>query len=181
VVPRGLLAIGKIVKAFGVRGELIVTPLTDQPARFRKISAVFVGPDDEFVERYDVDRTAVEHRGVRLSLKGIDDRTAAERVVGNYLFVEPEQRIKLPKGRYFVHDLIGLSVVDEQGGTIGTVKDVLKFPAQDVYLVDRSGRQVMIPAVKEFIRSIDIRSRTMTVRLIDGMIEDDDAETVRED
>jgi 16S rRNA processing protein RimM len=66
---------------------------------------------------------------------------------------------------------MGLTVIDESGGHVGTVTDVMKLPAQDVYVVRTGEREIMIPAVREFIRKIDIGSGTMKVRLIDGMME----------
>ncbi|MBM2841023.1 MAG: rimM [Bacteroidetes bacterium] len=75
------------------------------------------------------------------------------------------------KGTYFVHDVVGMTVVDEHDNNIGTIKDVLRFPAQDVYLVEHNGNEWMIPAVKEFVDSIDVASKTMRVRLIDGLVD----------
>jgi 16S rRNA processing protein RimM len=70
-----------------------------------------------------------------------------------------------------VHDVIGLFVRDEQGNELGTLEDVLQYPAHDIYVVRGGGREIQIPAVKEFITAIDIHARSMTVRLIEGMVE----------
>ncbi len=171
---RELLAVGKLAKAFGVRGELIVTPMTDAPERFRRLRQLFVGSDEETAAETAVAWARVEHRGIRLKLQGVDDRTAAERLVGSLLFVDAHHRIRLPKGRYFIHDIVGLTVVDETRGVVGTVQDVLKYPAHDVYVVAFHDREYMIPAVKEFIRDIDLSSRRLTVRLIEGMTDENE-------
>jgi 16S rRNA processing protein RimM len=166
-----LYAVGKIVKAFGINGEVIVTPMTNSPARFKKLKRVFVGPNDTEVEERQIVRAVVQPRGVRLLLSDVKDRNSAERVVGALVFVTGEDRITPPKGTYFVHDIIGLSVVDEQSTFIGKVKDILKMPANDVYVIDVGGREVLLPAVKEFIREINLEEKMMKVRLIEGMLE----------
>jgi 16S rRNA processing protein RimM len=166
------LAIGTIVKAFGIRGEVVVRAYTDSTARFQRLKEVHVGPDAGRAAAIRIDRTSVEPRGVRLKLAGIDDRNAAEALVGSVLFVDDRHRAKPPRGRFFIHEVIGLRVCDEEGRVLGTVREVLKMPAQDVYVVERHGRDVMIPAVKEFVREIDPVAGIMRVRLIEGLLEE---------
>jgi 16S rRNA processing protein RimM len=164
-----LYAVGKIVKAFGIRGEVIVVPMTDAPDRFSSIRRVFIGREPASVKEARIDRVAVGSRGVKVKFELTDDRTAAEGMVGHLLFVRARDRIRPEHGAYFVHDLIGLSVVEQDGAVVGTLRDVLHLPAHDVYVVDAKGREVMIPAVKEFVRDVDLDAKTMTVRLIEGM------------
>jgi 16S rRNA processing protein RimM len=166
------LAIGTIVKAFGIRGEVVIRAYTDSTARFRELREVHCGRDAATAAAMRVEHTAVETRGVRLKLAGIDDRTGAEALVGLHLFVDDRHRAPLPQGRYFVHEVVGLRVCDEEGRVLGTVREVLKMPAQDVYVLERHGREVMIPAVKEFVREIDPVAGIMRVRLIEGMLEE---------
>lgn len=168
---RSLIAIGKIIKAHGIRGDLVILPMTNNPARFKKLKNVFVGATQSSVRETSVSDVAVESRGVRLRLDVASDRTAAELLVGCLLFVDEKDAIRLPKGTYFVHDIIGLNAVDETGATIGVVKDVLKYPANDVYVLDKDGKEILLPAVKEFIRRIDLASGTMHVKLIEGMLD----------
>jgi 16S rRNA processing protein RimM len=166
-----LLAIGSIIKAFGIEGHVVVQPLTDFPSRFRKKNRVLLGRSEHAVREMVIDRAAVGPRGVKLKLAGIDDRNAAEKLVGLLLYIREAERVKLPKGRYFTYDIVGLSVVDEQGVVLGTVREVVKMPANDVYVVSGKGTEILLPAVKEFVLKIDLASRTMKVRLIEGMVE----------
>ncbi len=167
-----LLAIGRVVKAFGIRGEIVVQPMTPSPARFKKLRAVYLGKVPNEARAAVIDRIQVGPRGVRMSVAGVADRTAAELVVGELVFVDDEQKIEPPRGSYFVYDVLGMSVEDRDGRIYGTVKDILKMPAHDVYVVERSGTEFMIPAVKEFIIDIDVQSRCMKVKLIEGMVEE---------
>ena len=169
---RTLYAVGKIVKVFGIGGEVVVQPMTDSVKRFKKLKTVFVGHDETDAVTSLVERVHVGSRGARVKIAGTDDRNSAERLVGSLLFVDEQDRIRLSKERYFIHDIIGLTVVDEEERTIGSIKDVLRLPAHDVYVVEAGGREVMLPAVKEFIRSIDLKTKSMRVHLIEGMVEE---------
>ena len=166
------MAVGTIVKAFGVRGEVIVQPMTDFPERFRKARVFWLGANTLSASKTGVESAVVSPRGIRLKLKGIDDRDRAEGLRGKLLFIDEAASTPLREGQYFVHDMLGLAVQEESGRPLGEIADVLRYPANDVYVV-RGGRgEILIPAVKEFIRSVDIASRTMTVRLIEGMAEE---------
>jgi 16S rRNA processing protein RimM len=170
-VDDALLAVGQVDKPFGIRGEVVVRPLTDSTERFEGLRAVRVGRNAEASLPATVDAVAVEGRGVRVHLKGVDDRTAAEALRGQYLFVDRRHRTKLKPGRHYVHEIVGLAVEDEHGVRHGVVKDVLKLPAQDVYVIVDGGREFMLPAVREFIREIDLEAGLLRVHLIDGLRE----------
>jgi 16S rRNA processing protein RimM len=166
-----LLAIGQVEKAFGIRGEVVVRPLTDSAERFQRLRAVRVGRNADTARPATVDAAAVEARGVRLHLKGVDDRAAAEVLRGQYLFVDRRHRVRLTPGRHFVHEIVGLTVEDERGVRRGVVQDVLKLPAQDVYVIADGGHEFLLPAVREFIREIDLEAGILRVHLIDGIRE----------
>lgn len=165
------LAIGKVVKAFGIRGEVVVFPLTDSTRRFQRLRKVYIGKDASNARENDITGVRAGSRGVRMSFKGVADRTAAEQLVGGFLFVDERNRVVLPEGRYFVHELTGMAVIDQTGNRIGTLTEVLKMPANDIYVVDAHGREVMIPAVREFVKKIDVEAMVMVVHTIEGLVE----------
>jgi 16S rRNA processing protein RimM len=169
---RQFIAVGSIAKAHGVRGEVVIKLLTDSSARFRTLKRAWLGTTDRSAVEVTIEHSAIEPRGVRLKLSMLSSREDAEKVRGQLLFVEEKNAVRLPKGRYFIHDIIGMEVRDEAGQHLGTVDDVLQYPANHIYVVRGHGREIMIPAVKEFVREIDLNSRTITVRLIDGMMEE---------
>jgi 16S rRNA processing protein RimM len=166
-----LLAVGRVGKPFGVRGEVVITPLTDSTERFHRLRSVRLGPNPETARPATVDAVAVDVRGVRVHLNGVDDRTAAEALRGQYLFVDRRHRARLGAGRHYVHQIVGLVVEDERGVRHGVVKEVLKLPAQDVYVIAEGGKVFMLPAVREFIREIDVETGILRVQLIDGIRE----------
>ena len=166
-----LLAVGQVDKPFGIRGEVIVKPLTDSAERFQRLRAISIGRTARTARPATVEAVAVESRGVRVRLHGVEDRTAAEALRGQYLFVDRRHRAKLKTGHHYVHEIIGLAVEDERGVRRGVVHDVLKLPAQDVYVIEHGGREYMLPAVREFIREIDLKAGLVRVHLIDGILE----------
>ncbi len=152
-----------------MQGDVVIQGLTDNLARFKKLKRVFVGRSEADVVEKNILHLAVDLRGVRLGFEGVSDRTAAEKMVGCLLFVDEKDAIRLPKGTFFIHDVVGLKVVDEEENFVGIVKDVLKYPANDVYVIENEGKELLLPAVKEFVKKIDPAAKTMTVHLIEGM------------
>jgi 16S rRNA processing protein RimM len=171
-----LIAIGRIVKAFGVRGDLIVQPMTDDPGRFSATRRVFLGRYADAVagkgtvaDEATIEAVQIDGRGVRVHLASVFDRTAAEKCVGLLLMIPKEERLPLEDGRYYVEDLIGLAVLSTTGEQLGTLADVMRMPGHDVYVVHDNGTEFMVPAVKEFVKAVDLTARTVTVELIEGM------------
>jgi 16S rRNA processing protein RimM len=148
---------------------MVVEPLTSEPDRFSSLKQVLVGRTEDSTEKRSVGKVHPGGKGIRISLTGVDSRNAAEELVGSFLFVNEGERIPLSEGTYFVGELIGMEVVTEEGNLIGTMKEVMKLPAQDVYVVEKDGKQVMIPAVREFVLRIDVQERRMVVKLIEGL------------
>ncbi len=143
----------------GLAGGLKVEPLSDRPERLDPGARVFV--EGEPVERTI---TGIESsRRVRvISLEGIDSREDAERLVGHYLEVAREA---LPDGSYYWHELIGLRVRDESGVELGIVEEVFRAGENEVYRVRGPGGDLLVPALRDVVRELDVERATMTVRL----------------
>lgn len=166
------LQVGVITSPHGVRGEAKVYPTTDDPARFKKLKRVLL--DDGKRER-EVTVTSVKFfkNLVILKFEGIDDRDEAEKLRQAKLFVNRDQAVKLKKDEYFIADLIGLSVSSDEGEALGTLGDVLKTGANDVYVIKKEGApDLLVPAIRDCIRSVDIAQGRMTVHLLPGLREE---------
>jgi len=168
-VSEELFAIASVEKAHGIKGEIILSFLTDFPERFLKMQSVLLGKNQGATKRFAVAKVDVQARGARMKLKEINDRDDAESLIGSYIFVKKEDRVQLPSDTFFTDDLIGCTVQDEGKNILGVLKEIMKLPAQDVYVVESDGKELMIPAVREFILSVDVNQRLVTVRLIDGL------------
>ncbi len=157
---REYLCIGKIVKPQGIRGEVKVTSFTDDPERFLKLTKIWLG---EGGEQARVVSARVSGQDVFLLLEGVADRNAAEALRDKELFVDREHAVKLPKGRYFIADLIGLAVLDETGAKLGRLEDVSQAGGNDVYSV-KGPRDFLFPALKRVIERIDPENGIMVLR-----------------
>lgn len=172
-VREDLYAIGRIQKCFGVKGELVVESMTPKAERFAQLERVLVGDHGGNVrpKTFGIEYVRSRRNDVVVKLEGLDDRTSAEELIGDYLFVTNEERISLTPHAYFVHDIVGLKVEDEEGVPIGTVVDVLRLPAEDVYVVRQHSKEFWIPSAREIIRNVDLEKRVLKIRVIEGLLE----------
>ena len=145
--------------------------LTDSPDRFVKLKAVWIGSEEAIATRYAILAVRVERSAVVLKLKEIDSRSLADELRGHYLFIEAKDTVAPKKGSYFIHDIIGMKVVTEAGDEVGSVRDVMELPANDVWVVAAGKKEILIPAIKEVIRLVDVNGRTVVIRPLEGMLE----------
>ena len=156
------LEAGKIVNTHGVRGEVKIMPWADSPEFLQKIKTLYVGG-----EAVKVTASRVHKGAVLAKLEGVDDVNAAMALKNKVVHISRKD-VKLPRGSFFIADIIGAKVVTEDGTELGTLADVMEMPAQNIYLV-KGEREIMIPAVEEFILKTDVKNGVITVRLIEGM------------
>ena len=171
-----LVTVGRIVKAHGIRGEVKVVPETDDPERFLDFESVLIGPEPGKARKYTIKgiRFQPSSKGITVlaSFDEVKTRNDADALVKSRLYVS-EGALQLEDDEYFLHDLIGCTVVDVGGEHIGVVKDVLEMPAHFIYLVSRNGKpDAMIPAVDAFIEEVDLEARRITITSIEGLIDD---------
>ncbi|NIM98626.1 MAG: 16S rRNA processing protein RimM [candidate division Zixibacteria bacterium] len=164
------VTIGQICRVRGIRGEMVVSAFTDDPRRFRKLQKVTIskggGTREFLVEK------AKEFKGkALLKLVQVRSPEEAEKLVGGFIEIERDQMVELPEGRYFVFDIIGLPVITTKGQRIGTVKEVISLPANDLYLVEGDQKLYHIPATKEVVKRIDLKERKMIIEPLAGLLE----------
>jgi 16S rRNA processing protein RimM len=165
------VAIGLITAMFGIRGEVKVQPLTDFPERFLQTATVYVG--DELVERR-VLSARLHQRIVILRLEGVETANDAEALRNKKLYVPASELITLPPDHYYLHDLVGLRVVHVDGTGLGVVRDVIQSAGNDLLVIQdaRTGKDVLLPTVKEFVKAVDVAGGTITVEPIPGFFGD---------
>lgn len=155
------LQAGEIVAAHGVRGEAKLLPWADSPDFLLGFDTLYIGGAP-----YRVEQARVHKNCVLVKLAGVDTPEQVQALRGKPVMID-RSSVRLEDGRVFIADLIGLKVLAD-GREIGAVTDVLSLPANDVYVV--TGQQeYMIPAVKEFIKEINLPQGYMTVSLLEGM------------
>jgi 16S rRNA processing protein RimM len=163
--------IGRIARGFGMKGEVIVSPDTYDVNRYINLHDVYIGYNETRNEPYTVESVRMHQGRPVIKFDRIDTRSQAENLAGQTLFVDEKERIELPEGVLFIHDIIGMKVFSDDASYVGTVRDVLLLPAHNVYVVEASGREILIPAVDAFIESIDMEAREIRIKPIEGLLE----------
>ena len=163
--------VGIISSTHGVRGEVKVFPTTDDMKRFKKLKEVLLDTGKETLT-LEIEGVKFFKQFVILKFKGYDNIDDIEKYRGKSLFVPRENAVKLQKDEYFIADLIGLKVVNEDGSFTGVLKDVMETGANDVYIVEsQDGKEVLIPAIKDCILQVDFEKEQVLVHLLDGLLD----------
>lgn len=161
------IKIGKIVNAVGLKGEVKVYNYSDSPDAYERADAVYMG--DVLLA---VENVRLQKNMVILKLSGIDDRNGAEAVKGKEIFITEADLPVLPEGQFYVRDLIGMTVKEQDGVPLGKVVNVLQNTAQDIFEVEReNGKQLLIPKVDEFVIRIDVQAGEIEVKLPAGLLD----------
>lgn len=171
--------IGKVVALFGIRGELKVLLLTDIPNRFAGLGAVYAGPDH--TRRLIQSVRPYKGEMIVLKLEGIDDANTAESLRDQNLAIPVSELAQLPPDSYYQHDILGLMVITLDGQKLGSIVDIIVTGSNDVYVIKApDGSQVLIPAIKDVIKQVDLIRRTMYIDPLPGLL-DNVAEETREE
>ncbi len=166
--PR-FVAVGRITRAHGVKGEVAVLPLSQVAARFAPGSRVLAG---EAQDRVLVVAEARPHRSrLLVTFEGVSDRDQAEALQGTYLFTPASDAPPLPPGEYWTHELVGCEVVMQEGRTLGTLGEVIHTPANDVWVVQGPEGETLVPALRDVVADVDLDVRRITIRQVPGLIE----------
>lgn len=155
------LVIGEILKPQGVKGELKVRPITCDPSRFLGLTRVFFKGDSGAFAPEKIKVSRVDPDAVYLTVKGFTDRSAAEKLRGQLLYIDRASAAKLPEDAEFICDLIGCVATDDSGRQIGTLKDVMQPGAGDVYVFQGPLGEVLVPALKSVFLEVDVRNKKM--------------------
>ncbi len=166
-----MLRVGVISSTHGVRGEVKVYPTTDDPERFLDLEEVILDTGRERLP-LKIENVKFFKNMVILKFKGYDNINDIEKYKGRDLYITRDQAVELEEDEYFIADLIGMSVVAEDGTVLGTLADVMPTGANDVYVVrTENGKELLIPAIKECILNVDVEERAMRIHVMDGLLD----------
>lgn len=160
------LAIGRVQRPHGVRGELLLETLTDFPEHLAEVETVYLG--DEAVP-HALEHVRFHRRQLLIQIADCADRDRADTYRGQLVQIRVEQAAPPPPGAYYFHQVIGLSVVTETGEALGTVVEIIETGANDVYVVRGETGEILLPAIKSVILTIDLETKLMTVHLLEGL------------
>jgi 16S rRNA processing protein RimM len=162
------LIIGRVLKPFGVRGELKIEILTEFPERFASLRQVFLGDD---AKSFAVEAARLHSGAALIKLAGIDTPEDAAKLREQLVYVAHADAVKLPENQVYLYQLIGLRVQTRDGKVLGAITDVLDTRANDVYIVNDGTREILLPAIPDVVKEINLERGEMIVELIDGLVE----------
>ena len=166
--PLGYLLIGEVAKPHGLRGQIKVHSYASSPDSFSKGRRVFLGRG-EGVKEWVIAKTSSQGAWVLLSLQGLENRQQAEALAGFSIYLREEQLEVLPEGEYYWYQLIGCRVYNDQDQFLGVLDGILSTAAHDIWAVRDGENEILLPAVEEFIFSVDKGKKEIRVRSVEGL------------
>jgi len=161
------LEIGQIVNTFGIKGQVKVVPFTDDITQFDTLKQIYIEKRKN-LELFEIEKSNYHKNMIILKLKGID---TPESLRNCYIKINRKDARKLPEGTYFIVDLIGLDVYTDEEKLLGTLEDIYNAGSSDIYVVRTSeGKQILLPAIKDVIKKVDIENKKVIVHIIEGLI-----------
>ncbi len=161
---------GIITSPHGVRGEVKVYPTTDDVRRFKRLKEIIL---DTGKERLNLDIESVKFvkQFAVLKFKGYDNINDVEKFRQKSLLVARENAVRLKRDEYFIADLMGLKVLDEEEQEIGVLRQVIETGANDVYAIDmKDGRELLLPAIKQCVLEVDVEAGFIKIHILEGLL-----------
>jgi 16S rRNA processing protein RimM len=159
------------VGPFGIKGEVKLLPITDDPGRFTMLQSLYLKQGTLFQSKR-MEGVRFANKYVLLKLEGFDTRDEASHLTGLSVYTDREHAAKLDDSSYYYADINGCTVMTEQGDIIGEVFDIQNAGSCDVYRVrsgDSSEKEVLIPAIRDVIKRIDIERKEIVIEVIEGL------------
>ena len=162
--------IGKITGTHGIRGTMRVFPTTEDPSRFERLKEIIVEIRGK-QETFHIQKVAFHKQFVLLTVKEITDINVAELYKNGRILFPDAMAIPLGEDEYYNRDLYGLKVVTEEGEELGEITEIFPTGSNDVYVVkkDGKGKELLLPAIKDCIKNVDLENSVMTVKLLEGL------------
>ena len=164
------LEIGQIVNTFGIKGMVKVKPFTDNIERFSNLEKIYIKNKSGQTE-YKIQEVKYHKNMVLIKFEGIENPEQADLLRNSYLIVDRETEEPLEAGRYYIVDMIGLDVFTDDNEYLGKLEDIYNTGSNDIYAVKNElGKQVLLPAIEDVIKNIDMDNKKVIVHLIPGLV-----------
>lgn len=167
-----MVMVGEIVRPHGLAGAVKVRATTDDPQRFSLLEKVELERGGRTLGEYRLERVQIGNGEVFVKFHGVDDRNQAEALRGAGVMIPRAAAVPAPADHYYHFEIIGLPVYSEAGEPLGEIVRVEAFPAHDVWVIRRGGRERLVPAVAAFIKAVDVQNRRVVMAPIPGLFDD---------
>ncbi|MFH1080976.1 MAG: ribosome maturation factor RimM [Pseudomonadota bacterium] len=164
-----LLEIGEVVRPHGLKGRIKAKSYLVSIGSTHRLDEVFIRRSKEPAVRFRIKTMQVERKTLFLELRGVEDVDAAARLVGCQILISSDKLEKLPEDEYYWHELLGIQVTTEAGQSLGRIESIVPGQNHDVYVCAGNEREILLPAIGEVVRKIDINAGVMVVRLLKGL------------
>jgi 16S rRNA processing protein RimM len=170
VEPMEYMYIGRVANTHGVKGVIKVLPTTDDPKRFELLKKITIEDAKGHDQDYTIVKVKYLHQFVLLELKEVTDMNGAIFLKMGIVKIPKEEALPLDKDEYYVQDLVGVKVYDDFDAYLGVLREVLFTGSNDVYCVAlENGKELLLPAIKDCILSVDMTLRVMKVHVMEGL------------
>ena len=162
--------IGQIVNTSGLKGILKIKPFTDDIKKFSNLKTIYIKTKSGLTE-FKIEQVRYVKNMVMLKLAGIDTVEEAEKYRNLYIKILRDQEEELEEGSYYVVDILGCKVNTDANQELGKIVAVFQTRSNDLYVVkDEQGKQILLPAIKQVIKNVDIKNKIITVHLLEGLV-----------
>ncbi len=166
---KGLVCVGRILKSYGVKGEIVVVPETEYPETLVEYKYFYIKYKGE-IKRLDIEIAKESRRRFIFKFKEIETIEKAKAIEGHYLFVKREDLMEPDDEGFYVFDLEGLTAFDEKGEKVGVLDTVMKRKPYDYFIiVNEKGKEIILPAIKEYIKEIDFENEKIIINIPEGL------------
>jgi 16S rRNA processing protein RimM len=163
--------IGYVLKPQGIRGEIKINPLSDNPERFRQLDTILININ-QVTQTYTVRQVRMDNRFVYLRLLGVETREEAAALRGGEVLIGEKNLHRPAENEFFIHDLVGCQVFSEEGSLIGRLSEVLQLTSNDIWvIIDEAKKEILIPAIQDVIRQVDVEHKKITINVLEGLLD----------
>ncbi len=162
--------LGKIVKKYSFKGELLVKLDTDEPEVFKNLESVFISVRNNLIPFFIESCKLHKSQLLRIKLEEVDTEADADALLKSEVYLPLSILPKLTGNKFYYHEVIGFSIVDENFGTVGTLESINDNGAQELFVINRDNTEVLIPMHDEFIKKVDRAQQQIIVNTPEGLI-----------